>query len=132
MKDILKLFVMPILIAFIIGIIADKISTLDKADYRTSDFVNGFFLIIPIAVIVLILFFQLLNIRKRTVVIVVTTLAFILSMVFTVQLSAFRAGLGFFSYGEQVIVYWYSLIPSIIVGILFGFYLAWHINKRES
>ena len=128
MIDKLKQFIRPISLAFIVGILADKISTLDKADPTTSDFAIGFFVIVPITVLLLLLVFKTFKLKNKAVIITATALVFILSGVFGFWFYEFRIG---YVSDMYFVLYILGIVPSIITGLLFGIYLARQINKPQ-
>jgi len=122
----LKQLIFLVVTATVIGLLADKISMSDDYDPGRSDFDIGFFIIVPATIILLLLFFKTFNIKNKTFIVTITTVTFFLVMIFGYWFFEFRRG---FVSDMYILVYILGTLPSIIVGLLFGFYIAKYINK---
>jgi H+/Cl- antiporter ClcA len=119
-----NIFIKPLIIALCLGMLADIISMPDNSN---STFAFGFFIIIPLAVTLLILFLRFFKFKKRLIFVLSSTLAFFLAMFFTFWFYEMRRG-GYVSdmYG---LFYIFGFIPSLAIGSIFGLFLHNHFKK---
>ena len=123
----MKQYLIPLLIAFLIGMISDLFVLSGQQSYR-STFSIGFFLIIPISVTLLITLLKLIKINKWYLTIPLSILFFLFSMIFAFWFYKFRPG-GPVSdmYG---LIYIFGFIPAVIIGIVFGLFLSIYLKIR--
>jgi len=123
----MKQYPIPLLIAFLIGVISDLIALSGEKTYR-STFSIGFFLIIPVSVTLLIALLKLIKINKWYLTIPLSILFFLFSMIFAFWFYEFRHG-GHVSdmYG---LIYIFGFIPALIIGLLFGLFLSIYLKIR--
>ena len=119
-----NIFIKPLIIALCLGILAD-IFSMPEDPHSTFKF--GFFIIIPLAVTLLILFLRFLKFKKRLIFVSSSTLAFFLAMFFAFWFYEMRRG-GYVSelYGLYYIL---GFIPSLAIGSIFGLFLHSYFKK---
>jgi hypothetical protein len=122
----IKKFATLLLTGLIVGGLADIIAMSDKPYSSTSNFALGFFAIIPVVVLLLVSAFNFLKIKSKILIISVTTALFFLAMIFGFWFYNFRAGPISDMYG---LFYFLGAIPSIVIGLLFGIYIARLLNR---
>ena len=113
--------VIPLIIAFLIGIAADKISTLQADPNDVSDFEIGFFIIVPVTAALLMVLLRVFRVRKVPVIILLTTVSFVAAMIFGFWFLSVR---GQVVDGTYILVYIFGFLPALAVGILYGIYLS--------
>ncbi len=85
----------------------------------------GFFLILPVTVYLLIVFFDISHIKDKTAIIFFTTVFFIfvIEALLFIEIEVMDSG------GDMdVFSYFLFVPPTIIVGLIFGYFLAQKIN----
>lgn len=123
----MKHYLIPVLIAFLIGLISDLIAGSGFRTFRAI-FSFGFFVIIPTSVTLLITLLRIIKINKWYLTIPLSILFFLFSMIFAFWFYKFRPG-GPVSdmYG---LIYIFGFIPAVIIGILFGLFLSIYLKIR--
>ncbi len=92
-----------------------------------AEAIFGFFVIAPLTVLVLVMLFEVCKIRNEVLIVLITTLVSFLAMMF-----------GFFQWIElrgngghmSGLLYYVGVVPSVIIGVAYGFYLARKIRKQ--
>ena len=124
MNKYFKSSIPSIITAFILGGIADIIALSDRQG--GSAFAMGFFIILPLGLLILLTMIYAFNIKNRLAIVILSAIAFFFLMIFTFWFYEQRRG-GYVTemYG---IFYIFGAIPSIIIGVVFGFL----IPKKNS
>lgn len=130
----LKQFRAPLLVALIIGILIDAFSLGAVFEGAVSEGfgavgVFGFSVISPLTVLLLILIFEIAEIKNRGLIVSTTALSFFLAMLFGFYQWIELRGNGTHMSG---LLYVLGVIPSLLVGSLFGIYLARRLNKAQQ
>ena len=126
MNKYFKSSIPSIIAAFILGGLTDIIALSDSPRGGESAFGMGFFIILPLGLLILLTLIYAFNINNRLAIVILSAIAFFFLMIFTFWFYEQRRG-GYVTemYG---IFYIFGAIPSIIIGVVFGFL----IPKKNS
>ena len=121
-RDLVK----TLIYAFIIGIIVDLLSFDLYSDVSPLSTVFGFFIISPLTALLLIYILKLFAISNKILIVIVSVILFFLSMLIGFNQWMELRGRG----GDMSgLLYYIGAIPSVLIGLLFGLYIA---NKIKS
>jgi hypothetical protein len=117
---IIRIYIIPLLLAMCIGTIVDYFIYPEGADPSLSCFAEGFSIIIPISVALLLILLRSFKARNIIIFLISGASFFFLSMIFRFWFYEVRQEYISDMYGA---IYVAGAIPSAILGLIFGLFL---------
>lgn len=113
----------------LIGLMADVVSVSDGYPKMFLGFWVGFLFYLPLVLFLFLQFLELTKIKNRFAVTFLNIILFIAVMLFAFWFFDTREGSGSMSdmYG---LVYILGLVPASILGLVYGLYISFNINKK--